>query len=473
MRVLLPASEAVPYAKTGGLADVAGALLRELRALGVDARLFMPLYGCISAEVQDTGKSIPVQVGKEQQEGRLYTEGPYVFIRCDKYFARRELYGTPEGDYPDNAHRFVFLSRAVLEAAKALQFRPHIVHANDWQTALVPFYLKTLYRGDAFFKDVKTLFTIHNLGYQGLFPRQMMLLTGLGWEYFNPEALEFYGRVNFLKAGILGADMVSTVSPSYAREILTPEYGFGLEGLLQKRAERLRGILNGLDTGTWNPLHDEHLPSPYGVRSLAGKGRAKALLVKRCGFSQARAPLLAMVGRLSAQKGVDLLLEVAPWLISQGANLVVLGKGDGTYQEALAALASRSNGKLYLRLELDEAFAHLVYAGADMFLMPSRYEPCGLGQMIAQLYGTPPVARSTGGIADTVEDYVPLRQRGTGFLFKMPLAECLKEAIRSALCLWPIRDKWQRLQRAGMQKDFSWRRSARQYLSLYKELLGK
>ena len=482
MKILMATPEAVPYAKTGGLADVAGTLPGEFLKLKRDkpeVLLFMPFYKKIKNFVQaeSLGKSFSIKIGEKTYKGSLCGDKYAVFIRSDEFFARDGLYGAPAGDYPDNDKRFIFFSRAVLEAARLLDFRPDIIHVHDWQAGLIPLYLKTLYRKDPFFGKTKSVLTVHNLGYQGLFPRESLPLTGLGWELFTPDGVEFWGKMNFLKAGIIGADMITTVSPTYAKEILTPEQGFGLDGLLRKRASAIRGILNGIDYGVWDPQTDAFIPKNFSVKDLSGKKESKKALVRECGFEDARAPIASFIGRLSSQKGINMLLDVAEDLVGWGLNLCVLGTGDEVYNKALASLSRKLAGRLKAFIAFDEKLSHLIYAGSDIFLMPSLYEPCGLGQMIAMRYGTPVVARRTGGLADTISDFSPLDGKGEGFLFAEKSASALKEALRSALLVYSMPRPWDSARRSGMRRDFSWRNSARQYIELYirlqRELAGK
>ena len=478
MKILMATPEAVPYAKTGGLADVAGSLPGEFtrqRKENIESLLFLPFHKRIknSVKAESLGKSVSVKMGDKTYKGALYRHGYAVFIECDEFFARDGLYGTPAGDYPDNDKRFIFFSRGVLEAAKALDFRPDLIHVHDWQTGLIPLYLKTLYRKDKFFGKTKSVLTVHNLGYQGLFPRETLPLAGLGWELWTPDGVEFWGKMNFLKAGIIGADIITTVSPTYAKEVLAPEQGFGLDGLLKKRTGAIRGILNGIDYDVWNPGQDSLLPRQYWPRDLAGKRESKKRLVKECGFENPKAPVAGFVGRLTSQKGIEILLGAAGELAGWGLHLVVLGTGEDAYMKAFASLQRKLSPRVKVFIAFDEALSHLIYAGSDMFLMPSLYEPCGLGQMIAMRYGTPPVARKTGGLADTIEDYSPLEGKGTGFLFADKSASGLKEAIRSALLVYSMPERWDRMARTAMRRDFSWRNSARHYIDLYRELMQK
>ena len=422
MRILIASPEAVPYVKTGGLADVAGSLSKEYRGMGHETCLILPLYKKIREDfpLNDTGLSIKVPVGERLVEGRIFShQSSTYFLQCEEFFNRPELYGTPEGDYSDNAARFIFFSRGLLEACRALNFQPEIIHCNDWQTGLVPLYLKTLFKDDTFLKNTATILTIHNLGYQGLFPAAEMSLTNLGPELFHPGGIEFYGKVNFLKAGIISADILNTVSATYAREILTAASGFGLDGVIRDREKDLYGVINGIDYEEWNPSKDVLLPAYYSRRDVSGKAVCKKELIKTL-FKQGnpeadKAPLVGIVGRLSEQKGMDLVIQCAPELFSYGVRLAILGKGDDAIQKALLALADKYKGAISVNIGFNERLAHMVYAGSDFFLMPSKYEPCGLGQLIAMRYGTIPVARATGGLADTIQDFDPLKSSGTGY----------------------------------------------------------
>jgi starch synthase len=475
MKLLIAASEARPYVKTGGLADVTGALLEEYGRMGMEAYLVLPLYRSVkqSFDAGDTGLKITVPVGDRQYSGRIFSnDSSAFFLECEDFFDRNELYGTPEGDYRDNAARFVFFDRALLEACRILGLKPDVIHCNDWQTGLVPVYLKTLY-GDEHFKRTATVITIHNLGYQGLFEASQFNLTGLPPEWFNPEGLEFYGKVNFLKAGIVGADIVTTVSDTYAREILTAEYGFGLDGVLRKRSADLFGVRNGIDTSEWDPENDGAIPARYNVTDLSGKSVCRHELLRECslGRSDSDFPLVAMLGRLSTQKGVDMVLQSAGEILSMGAKLIMLGKGDGHFERRVAALGEAYKGKVYVKIGYDEAFAHRIYAGSDFLLMPSQYEPCGLSQLIAMRYGTIPVARRTGGLADTVTDWDPVRESGTGFLFGEYSAAAMTECLRRAFSVYADRRKWRSIISHAMNEDFSWKNSAARYVGLYRKAL--
>ena len=394
MKILIATPEAVPFAKTGGLADVTGALRNEYRKMKEEAYLVMPLYGRVKEnfKLRDAGLKISVPLGNRKVKGRIFTYGDSAYlIECDEFFDREEIYGTPRGDYPDNAARFIFFSRGVLEACRALGFKPDVIHCNDWQTGLIPLYLKTIYKSDKFFDRTVSIITIHNLGYQGLFPQSDMPLTGFDKSLFTPEGIEFYGKINFLKAGLISADSITTVSHNYAKEILSREYGFGLDGVLRKRASALTGIVNGIDRKEWNPESDAFIKRNYSLKDIDGKKECKLQLLKECSIRpDAERPLIGMVGRLSSQKGLDLILESLDEILSTGANLIILGRGDEMFQRRLSSAAKKYKGRMYVKAGFEDSLAHKIYAGSDIFLMPSRYEPCGIGQLIAMRYGTIP-----------------------------------------------------------------------------------
>ncbi len=481
MKILFAASEVFPFAKTGGLADVAGSLPVVLHELGHDVRVVMPKYRCVAPagpDLVDTGARIPVRIGDAIAvgalfEGRLAGRVPVYFVRYDPYFDRDGLYGTAEGDYPDNASRFIFFSRAILDTMQGLDFWPDVLHLNDWQCALAALYLKT-YTGVGRYEQVASLLTIHNLGYQGLFWHYDMPLTGLGWEYFTPEGIEFYGKINFLKAGLISADLLSTVSRKYAREIQTEPFGFGLDGVLRKRAHDLFGVLNGVDYAQWNPADDPHLPERYGPEDLAGKAACKRELLKRFGLAQRMGrPLIGCVSRLTAQKGFDLIAAVGPALAQMNVGLVVLGDGDEKIRNELTTLAHRYPRHVGIRIAYDDSLAHLIEAGADFFLMPSRYEPCGLNQMYSLRYGTIPIVRGTGGLDDTIVSFNRHTGTGNGFKFFTYSPQRLLRAVRRALSIYDDRPRFTRLVHNAMSCDFSWMRSAQEYEKLYDRLLRR
>jgi starch synthase len=474
LRILIASSEAVPYIKTGGLADVAGALLKELRKKNEKAFLILPLYAAIKSKykLHATGKSILVRMGNGAYRGRIFAsskeENPEAyFIECDELYGRPELYGTSAGDYADNAIRFIFFSKAVLEVCLAMRIKPDVIHCNDWQTALVPLYLKTLYKGDGYFAKTSSIFTVHNLGYQGIFDAATLSYTGLGREYFIPDRLEFYGKLNLMKAGMLYADIINTVSNTYAREIQQAEYGFGLDGVIRKRANDLYGIINGIDYEELDPAKDAFLPYKYGVDDLKGKMLCRKTLFKEAAFDRETLPIAAIVSRLSSQKGIDLVLNSLEALIAMGLNLIVLGKGEDEYERLFKKASESLKGRIYVRIGFEEPLARLIYAGSDFFLMPSQYEPCGLGQLIAMKYGTVPIARKTGGLADTIQDYDHITHTGTGFLFSDYSPYALQDAAKRAICVFTDKANMKKMAFVVMKNNFSWSRSTAKYIELY------
>jgi starch synthase len=476
------ASEAAPYAKTGGLADVAGALPRALAALGHDVRLCLPRYRGVEGHVTDLGTAVPrvqVPLGDRVAEGALLQGRgpggvPVYFLVHDHYYDREQLYGTADGDYWDNCERFIFFCRGTLEALAALAarpegaWRPQVIHANDWQTGLVPVYLQTLYRDHPALAPVATLFTIHNLAYQGVFWHYDMPMTGLGWDLFTPAGIEFYGKINFLKGGLVFADLLTTVSRTYAREIRTAAFGNGLEGVLEERSEDLHGVINGLDYASWNPETDPALPKRFSAADLESRAACQEALRAEVGLAPGGF-LLGLVTRMVSQKGLDLVLEALPGLLAEGCRLVLLGSGAAHLEEAFAAAAGEHPGRVVVRLGYDEALARRIFGGADAFLMPSRYEPCGLGQLMALRYGAVPIVRRTGGLADTVREFQPGRRAGTGFTFEGFAVEELLAAIRRAIEVHRQPALWAALVRNAMAEDYSWEASAREYVTLYRK----
>lgn len=480
MKILLASSEAVPFCKTGGLADVVGALTRLFSGRGHQLCLFLPRYRSVdpgARQLKPVPGSYLIPVGDELERAALSAtelDGATVyFVESPKYFGRDGLYGEGGADYEDNDERFAFFCRAVLEGAKFVDFRPDVVHCHDWQTALVPAYLKLLYHIDAFYARTRTLLTLHNLAYQGVFTKDALFLAGFGWTHFTPDRLEYYGAMNFLKAGLVYADRLNTVSPTYSGEIqASADFGRGLEGVLRQRAADLAGILNGIDVDYWNPEKDPHLPVPYKASSAAeGKAAAKAAVRKECGLAaNGKGPLLAIVSRLDPQKGLDLVLEVAPRIVESGSQLAILGDGNPDLREDLRRFASRYPQAVHLHAGFNEPLAHRLYAGADLFLMPSRFEPCGLGQMIAMRYGTLPVATRTGGLADTVREEASAQGPANGFVAAKPAAGELRAALDRALAAYSDPRGWSERIRTAMAADHSWARSAAAYEGLYQEL---
>lgn len=498
LRILIAASEVVGFAKTGGLADVAGSLPRALAARGHQVAVVMPFYRSVRLgrhPVERTPHVIPVPVGLRTLACRLYrstlpdSNVPIYFIDQPEYFDRddpslgRGLYqqnmpGGYKSDYPDNAERFVFFSRAVLETAHSMSFIPDVIHANDWQTGLVPVYLNEIFRTRPQYEKTRSIFTIHNIAYQGMFGPDVMNLTTLpGW-LFNHAQLEFHGRFNFLKAGLVFADAINTVSPTYSREIQTAEYGCGLEGLLRVNRVKLFGIMNGVDYDQWNPATDKYLPANYDEQTVFEvKPVVKAALQQRYKLPlEPNKPLLGCVARLVSQKGIDLILSAAPGFLHMGCQMVFLGEGDPEYHNELNQFREKHPDQVGVYLGYDEGLAHLIEAGSDLFLMPSRYEPSGLNQLYSMKYGTPPVVRHTGGLADSV---VGATQESlaagfaTGFSFGDYTANALYQTIKWAVSLYRDRPKdFQQIVRTAMKQDWSWNRSAGEYERLYLRVLG-
>lgn len=482
MNICIAASEVSPFAKTGGLADVAGALPKALRALGHDVAIFMPRYQMVDAErfgLKPLGVTIEVPIAERVEkgvllEGTLDGDVPVYFIENPSYFDRPHLYQTSNGeDYPDNSERFVFFSRGVLAALKALGLKPDVLHCNDWQTGLIPVYVKTLCREDPHLGGVATVFSVHNLGYQGLFWHLDMPLTGLDWKLFTPDGIEFYGNINFLKAGLMFADVLNTVSRTYAKEIQTEEFGHGLDGVLRYRSDVLYGIVNGIDYGVWNPTSDPHIPNNYSPKDLKGKATCKKALQEELGLpTKPRSPLIGIVSRLATQKGFDLLVEAMEKLMALDLQLGILGSGEPAYHEALEKAAKRYPEKIGLKLGFDEGLAHRIEAGSDMFLMPSRYEPCGLNQLYSLKYGTIPIVRATGGLEDTIADYSEARGTGTGFKFRSYSAAAMLRTVQKACRVYSDRRAWRKLMERAMAQDFSWDASARAYEEIYRRAVS-
>lgn len=482
MRVLFVSSEVAPFSKTGGLADVSGALPAAVGRLGLEVRVMTPFYRCVrdgSWPVAPAGEVAVELAGVPQPvrvlEGALPGGPPTWFVDHPHSFDRPGLYGEGGRDYPDNLERFALFCRATLEWVRASSWVPDVVHCNDWQAALVPVYLRV--SGEPLWSGVASLLTVHNLAYQGLFPADRYPLLGLPPELYSPRYLEFWGQVNLLKGGLVFADVLNTVSETYAREIQTPELGCGLDGVLRERAGDLYGILNGVDYSVWDPRNDPYLPARYGPADLSGKATCKAALQREVGLHQvADVPLFGMVSRLVEQKGVDLLAACVDRFPASGAQLVVLGTGDPRHEARLRDAGGRYPGWVAVRIGFDERLAHWIEAGCDAFLMPSRYEPSGLNQLYSLRYGTVPVVRRTGGLADSVVDATPeavARGEATGFVFDEYTPEAFWAAVERALAAYRDRDLWDRLVRAGMAQDFSWDRAARRYVDLYRLARGK
>ncbi|GAB4160599.1 MAG: glycogen synthase [Planctomycetota bacterium] len=482
MKVVMATSEMVPFAKTGGLADVSGALPKYLEQNGVEVCVFMPLYKKVKDKniaLTDTGIRVDVKLDETVRTAKIFEsplpggKGKVYFVANDESFDREELYGTPYGDYPDNAARFVLFSRAVIEAVIRMDMHVDVFHVHDWQTALIPVYLKTIYSGKVK-GDPGVLMTIHNLAYQGVFWHWDMKITGLSWELFNWRQLEFFGKLNFLKGGIVFADAINTVSPTYAKEIQTSEYGCGLQEVLRYRSDKLFGIINGIDYSEWDPSLDEHIYCKFGPDNLNNKGRNKNSLRKDMGLDvKAKVPLIGMISRLADQKGLDIIAEMLDELLAEDVQMVFLGTGEKSYQDMLSDFERRYPNKVSANIMFNNTLAHRIEAGSDIFLMPSRYEPCGLNQLYSLRYGTLPIVRRTGGLADTIVDATPANIEAgtaTGFVFDDYSSKALLDTCRRALKLYSNRMVWQKMVRTAMAQDWSWDNSARQYAELYNEI---
>lgn len=488
LKILFVSSEVDPFAKTGGLADVAGALPKTLSQLGHDVRVILPRYGSINQnkfKLEDVPslQNIEVPVGSVVERANVQTslldssgaKVPCYFLQNTKYFGRNELYvdsGT-KTDFPDNDERFIFFSRGILEMLRRLDWQPDIIHCNDWQSGLVPSYLKTLYKDDPLLRNAKTVFTIHNIAYQGRFPKHTMEKAGLPWSLFTFDGVEFYGDVNFLKAGMVFADAITTVSKKYAEEICSSaEFGHGLEGVLNYRRNVLSGILNGIDYTVWNPEIDPLTSANYSSKNPKNKLMNKKALQQKFGLPiQETVPLLGVISRLADQKGFDLLGAIVPELVKMNLQMVVLGTGEQKYHELFERMHKQHPQKIGLYLGFNNELAHLIEAGSDMFLMPSRYEPCGLNQMYSLKYGTVPIVRATGGLDDTITAFNPRTKKGTGFKFAPYDAGEFLNTIKRAYDVYQDQKTWKTLMTSGMKKDFSWTASAKKYVTLYRKLL--
>jgi len=488
VNVLFATTEAVPFCKTGGLGDVCGSLPGELAQLGVRPTLVMPAFRSAlesGQPIESTGVRVEVPIGRKTVVGEYLrstlpgTDVPVYLVEQHGYYNRAGVYGDSGGDFKDNCERFVFFDRAVIEAVDLLGLDTDLVHCHDWQSGLIPTYLRTLYADRPSVGDLPTLFTVHNLAYQGAFWHWDMELTGLGWERFNYHEVEFYGQLNFMKAALATADKISTVSPRYAEEIQDPPMSCGLEGVLRHRREDLVGVLNGVDYGTWSPTTDPHLASNYSVDNWReGKAACKRALQAEMGLPQRDdVPLLANIGRLADQKGFDLISDVMPRLAeSLDAQWALLGTGDPYYEGMMQRLAHEHPERVAVRVGFSNELAHRIEAGADMFLMPSRYEPCGLNQMYSLKYGAVPIVRETGGLADTItnaSEATIADGSANGFSFADASAYALSMAIDRAVRAYRDPSVWERLVETGMRQDWSWGRSARQYVDLYQQTLAE
>ena len=490
--VLFVSSEVYPYAKTGGLADVSSALPQALREFNHDVRVIMPKYGFIGEKKQkihiiNRTQGLDFNIGGTPttvnvKSSAILTQRTRVQVylaESDEYFSRMGLYSDPVTgkDYPDNDERFMLFSLSVLELCKRLLWKPDIIHCNDWQCGLLPLYLKEAMKKDPFFKGTKTVFTIHNLAYQGNFPATSYVKTGLPLEYFNPNGVEYFGNMSFMKAGIAFADAVTTVSESYAEEIKTKEFGCGLEGLLTKRKRDVHGILNGIDLLTWDPMKDVNTVRKYDAEKIELKEECKKDLCSAMDLPYEEGkPLIGIIARFVDQKGINLLTEIMENILKAGAQIVILGSGEKKYEDFFAKQQKKHPKQIAVYLGFHDNFAHKIEAGSDIFIMPSAYEPCGLNQMYSMRYGTVPVVRRTGGLADTVVDVADATKKktATGFVFDNYDAKSFWKALERALTMYKKHpDQWRQLQLNGMARDFSWNNSAYKYAELYEKLLAQ
>jgi starch synthase len=480
MRIVFAASECVPFAKTGGLADIMGALPAAVAALGHDVTMYLPLYRQAQKQLQSTPRKVAIEslTIPFEQYSRFVTvidggkrEGvQYYFLDCPELFDRESLYGTAGGGYSDNAERFGLYCRAVIESTKQLGV-PDVFHVHDWQAGILPVLLRTVYYFDPLLKHVPVVMTIHNAGYQGLFPSSTISQLLLPWDAFTIDKLEFYGQVNFLKGAIVYSDVVTTVSPRYAEEIQTPEFGFQLDDILRKRSTDLHGILDGVDYRHWDPATDSKIAAHYTPEKLDGKAACRKDLLHAFSLDHcpAETPVLGIVSRAATQKGFDFIAAIADQLAAEDIFLVVLTQGEPYYESLFRSLAERYPKKIAVKIAYDETLAHKVEAGADIFLMPSRYEPCGLNQIYSLKYGTVPVVRATGGLDNTIDDYDEAAGTGTGFKFYSLNPQDFWVAIERALKVFREKAAWQKLMRNGMAKDFSWSGPAAEYVRLYED----
>jgi starch synthase len=480
MKIVQAAAELFPYVKTGGLADAAGSLARTLAEQGHDVAVFLPGYRAV-LEHPEAAKAVrrlnlKIEMGDVFLSGDVRVFSPaknlsVYLIGREEFFDRRGLYGNGERDFEDNHDRFIFFSKAVVETLRLLEMQADVVHCHDWQTALLPVLLRYAERSHGLTLAMKTVCTIHNIAFQGIFPMRQFYRTNLPDDLLGIDGLEYYGQISMLKGGILFSDRVTTVSPRYAKEIQTPEFGCGLEGVVATRADDLAGLLNGIDPAVWNPATDTHLPARYSAANLAGKAACRTQLLKQHNFDpKFKGAVFGMVCRFTEQKGLDFVLENRAFFLTENCRLIVLGAGEARYETALRELAAAAPDRISLSSKLDEPMSHLIEAGADFFLMPSRFEPCGLNQMYSQVYGTIPLATKVGGLVDTVTDADEQPETGTGLTFPATTAG-LRDGLDRALRLFADKARLAAVQQHGMKQDFSWAKAARAYEDLYRDSL--
>ena len=480
MKIVHAASELFPYVKTGGLADAVASLAGTLADNGHEVSVFLPGYRA-AVEHKDAANAekkfrLKIEMGDQFLTGDVRVFSPRknlnVYLVCrEEFFDRRNPYGTGERDYEDNADRFIFFCKGVVETLRLADLQADVVHSHDWQAALLPLLVRDAERKHSVTLAVKTVFTIHNIAYQGLFPRAVFARTNLPEDLNHMDGLEYYEQTNLMKGGILFADRVTTVSPKYAKEIQTPEFGNGLDGVVQTREHDIVGLLNGVDLAVWNPATDELLPARYSMANLAGKQTCRGELLKRAGLANSfKGPIYGVVCRFAEQKGLDLLLANESFFLKQDCRLIILGSGEKRFEDALRATMAKAPDKIHLCVKLDEAMSHLIEAGSDFFVMPSLFEPCGLNQMYSQVYGTVPIVSKVGGLMDTVVDADETPETGTGLMCS-PTAESLGDALQRSLKLFGDKPRMAAVQRRGMTKDFSWRSAAEGYERLYRDSL--
>ncbi|MBI1883957.1 MAG: glycogen synthase GlgA [Chlamydiae bacterium] len=482
LKIVFASSEIAPFSKTGGLADVLSALPKALARVGHDVKIITPFYRQTkkaNLDIKKFSKKVFVQLGDRVIEGDIATTKlaenlEVLFVVKDEYYDRDDLYQTPQGDFRDNAERFIFFSKAILSTLEELELKADILHLHDWQTGLVSALLKNIEINNPFFSKTRTVFTIHNLAFQGLFWHYDMHMTNLPWEVFTPEGIEFYGKMNLLKSGLVYSDILTTVSQKYSLEIQTPEYGCGLEGVLVKRSKDLYGIMNGVDEEEWNPLKDTFISNRYSVNDLRGKIECKKNLIQefKLNLDPGR-PLIGMISRLTDQKGLDILSEAIAPILAENAGFILLGRGEEKYHRFFQELQAKYPQQVGLKLDFDIPLSHKIEAGCDFLMMPSRFEPCGLNQIYSLKYGTVPIVRATGGLDDSIENFDPKTLQGNGFKFKDYSAEALLAKTKEALEIYRNSSLFKEIIKNGMKDDLSWEKSARRYEEVYNRALKK
>lgn len=482
MKIVFVSSEVEPFAKTGGLADVAGSLPKALQKAGHDVFVFMPRYKLLERKafgVKPLTRRIRLRIGKGTKEFNIYSstlpksQVPVYLIDKELYFCRKDLYHENGIEFPDNAERFHYFCLTVLESLKILDIKADIIHCNDWPAAVIPMYLKTLLKDDPFYQNMKTVYTIHNLAYQGVFDAETLQELGMSGETFPFDHFEFWGKANFTKSAVIHSDQVTTVSPTYSKEIQTPEYGCGLEGILQNASNKISGITNGLDYDTWNPETDRNLFANYSVSTIAKKSDNKKALLQTLNMPYSeKTPVIGMVSRMVEHKGFDLVIDSMESLVKQNLQFIILANGDPQLEQKLSNLASKFPDQIRVCLKYDPQLAARIYAGADMLLMPSRFEPCGLSQLIGLRYGTLPIVRNTGGLADTIIDVNQDKQHGNGFVFQEYSVSAMNDAINRAVSEFKTTEQWNKIRTRAMQIDVSWTKSAEEYCTMYERVLN-